>query len=105
MLAGLAEIAGVGRAALDRRGGGVDSELTVRAIISMVTATAVFRPLIFGGEDTDVDNAAAAWDLTVMAGCPIGGQSRRAWPTTPRHQRADRQSYGGGKGADGGREI
>src|SRR3546814_9820429 len=67
MLAGLAEIAGVGRAALARRGGGVDSELTVRAIISMVTATAVFRPLIFGGDDTDVDHDAVARDLTVRS--------------------------------------
>lgn len=76
-LEGLVELVSVGRTAmLDRGLNDVDSEVAVRAIISMVIATAVLGPLFVGGDPTTLGRDEVVDDLARMARRAIGGRPR-----------------------------
>lgn len=74
----LAELAAVGNAAMATRGvDDIDTEFAVRAIISMVTSTAVLGPLLFGGDPSTVDRDYVVDELSRMARHAIGTRPRQ----------------------------
>jgi len=74
----LAELAVVGNAAMRTRGvDDMDTEFAVRAIISMVTSTAVLGPLLFGGDPSVVDRDYVVDELSRMARHAIGARPRQ----------------------------
>lgn len=78
LLRALTDVAEVGQKAMARRGvDDVDSAMTARAIITMVVATAVFGPVLFGHDAGATGRDAVIDDLARMAGRMIGPPRHR----------------------------
>lgn len=78
LLRALTDVAAVGQKAMARRGvDDVDSAMTARAIITMVVATAVLGPVLFGHDPGPDGRDAVIDDLARMAGRLIGPPRNR----------------------------